>query len=55
MIDLLVKLACFVKKKIFLAFHKAAYLNWLVQGGQLYLSFSFSKGSLGKYFYSVDP
>jgi hypothetical protein len=34
-VDLFIKLACFVKKKMSV-FSKAADLNWLVQGGQPY-------------------
>ncbi len=46
--DLLIMVACFVKKKIILSISKAADLNWLVQGGQLYLAFPFRKGSVEK-------
>ncbi len=46
--DLLIMVACFVKKKIILSISKAADLNWLVQGGLLYLAYPFSKGSLDK-------
>jgi len=35
-VDLLVKVACFVNKNIMFAISKAADLNKLVQGGQLY-------------------
>jgi len=54
--DLLVKLACFVKKwsihflkkwTIFLVL-KATDLRWLVQGGQRYWSFPFSEDSANK-------
>ncbi len=40
-VDLIVKIACFVKTVL-----KGAGLNWLVQGGQIHWTFPFSKGSL---------
>jgi hypothetical protein len=46
-VDLLVWQACFCKKKINKDFNiKRADLNWLVQGGQPYGAFPFSKTSL---------
>ncbi len=46
-VDLLIKAACFVKKKqIMFAISKAAYLNKLVQGDKLNRAFPFGKGSL---------
>ncbi len=45
-IDLLIKEACFVKKENIIFTIKQADLNWLVQGGQLYWTFPFSKTSL---------
>ncbi len=40
-VDILIKVACFVKKV-----DSVAYLNQLIQAGQLYWAFPFSKGSL---------
>jgi hypothetical protein len=37
---------CFVKGKLYISVLKAANLNYLVQGGQLYPSFPSSKSSL---------
>ena len=34
MVDLLIKIACFVKKEIMFAILKVAGLSYLVQGGQ---------------------
>ncbi len=45
-INLLTKVACFVKNWIVIAISKAADLNGLAQGGQSYLAVPFSKGSL---------
>jgi hypothetical protein len=42
----LIKVACFVRKGIMFSISKEAYLNLLVQGGQMYRAFPFSKGSL---------
>jgi hypothetical protein len=39
MADLLIKVACFVVKKIIFALSKVVGLNLLVKGGQLYLAF----------------
>jgi hypothetical protein len=47
-VDLLIKLARFVKKEKYLFSLKAANLNLLIQRGQSYLSFPFSKDSLLK-------
>ncbi len=47
-IDLLIKVACFVKNQVMFALSKAANLIKLGQGGQLYWAFPFSKGSLAK-------
>ncbi len=35
-VDLLIKVASFVKKQIIFTFSKIADVNWLVQGGQPY-------------------
>jgi len=35
-VDLLIALACFIKKQVMSALSKAADLNQLVRGGQLY-------------------
>jgi len=35
-VDLLISVACFVKKQIMLSITKAAHLNRLVKGGKLY-------------------
>ncbi len=43
------KAACLVNRYIVFAISKAAELNLLVQGGQLYLSGPFSKGSLDRH------
>jgi len=43
-VDLLIKVACFVK--IIFSKQRGADLNLMVQGGQPYLAFSFSKTSL---------
>ncbi len=46
-INLLIKMACFVKKEKYISVLKAAELNQLnVQGGHPYWSFRFSKDSL---------
>ncbi len=45
-VDLLIKMGCFVKKENLVPVWKAADLNSLVQGGQLYRYFPFSKASL---------
>ncbi len=45
-VDLLIKVACFVKEVKIFSIQKGADLNWLVQGGQLYSAFPFSKTSL---------
>jgi len=45
-VDLLIKVTCFVKTSLMFASSKVADLNLLVLGGQLYLAFPFSKGSL---------
>ncbi len=45
-IDLLIKIACLAKKSNNIFNIKGAYLNWFVQGGQLYWSLPFSKSSL---------
>ncbi len=45
-IDLLTNLACYVKKEIMIPLSKAAYLNKLLEGGQLYWAFPFSKDSV---------
>jgi hypothetical protein len=45
-VDLLIKIAGFVKKKIMFALSKAADLKLLLQGGQMYWAFPFGKGSL---------
>ncbi len=47
-VGLRIKIGCFVKKKNVASVWKGADLNWLVQGGQLYRSFPFSKDSLGQ-------
>jgi hypothetical protein len=44
-VDLLIRVACFVKKYKNFAISIATYLNQFVQGVQLYLSFPFSKYS----------
>ncbi len=44
--DLLIKVDCFDKKQIISSIFKGADLNRLVQGGQLYRTFHFSKTSL---------
>ncbi len=44
--DFLIKVACFVIELIMLAISKETSLYRLVQGGQLYRTFPFSKGSL---------
>jgi len=45
-VDLLIKLACCVKKEIMHPISKADDLNLLVQGVQLYWAFPFSKCSM---------
>jgi hypothetical protein len=45
-VDLLIKVACFVNKVRNIFTMKGANINWLVQGGQLYRAFLFSKTSL---------
>jgi len=45
-VDLLFKIDCFVKEETFSLLWKAAVLNNLVIGGQLYWSFSCSKESV---------
>jgi hypothetical protein len=45
-VDLLIKVACFVKRVNNNLILKGEYINLLVQGGQLYLAFPFSKISL---------
>jgi hypothetical protein len=45
-VNLLNKVACFVKNKIMITILTVADLNLSIQGVQLYLVFPFSKGSL---------
>jgi hypothetical protein len=45
-VDLLIKGACLAKRYEMFAISKAADLNKLLQGGQPYLAFPFSQGSL---------
>jgi len=47
-VNLLNKVACFVKKKIMIAILTVADLNLSVQGVQLYFVFPFTNGSLPK-------
>jgi hypothetical protein len=44
-VDLLIKIACFGRQKNIVSVWKAADTNELVQGGELYWSFQFSKDS----------
>jgi hypothetical protein len=52
-VDLLIKVACFVEMEIIFPIYKGAYLNQLVQGGQLYLAFQLSKISLVKLYHGI--
>ncbi len=45
-VELLIKVACFVKKYVMFVILKAANLNLLIQGGQSCWAFPFSKDSL---------
>jgi hypothetical protein len=48
MVDILIKIACFVKKKSTFSELKGGDLNKSVQGGQSYCPFPFSKDSLAQ-------